>query len=94
MRPEAEARGEARGEAKALARERALLERQVALRFGGDTAKRFGVLLAGVSDPERLAAAGEWLIECEDGASLLAANGRVESALTPRLSTRNVRQRH
>ena len=70
-----EARGKAEGEAKALARERALLERMVALRFGGDTAKRFGVLLAGVSDPERLAAAGEWLIECEDGASLLARMG-------------------
>ncbi len=68
-------KGEAQGEAKALARERALLERQVALRFGGDTAKRFGVLLAGVSDPERLDEAGEWLIECEDGASLLARMG-------------------
>ena len=44
-------------------------------RFGGDTAKRFGVLLAGVSDPERLDEAGEWLIECEDGASLLARMG-------------------
>ncbi len=74
-RAEGEARGEARGEAKALARERALLERQVALRFGGDTAKRFGVLLAGISDPERLDEAGEWLIECEDGASLLARMG-------------------
>ena len=74
-RAEGEARGKAEGEAKALARERALLERMVALRFGGDTAKRFGVLLAGVSDPERLAVAGEWLIECEDGASLLARMG-------------------
>ncbi len=67
-----EARGRAEGEETALARERALLERMVALRFGGDTAERFGVLLAGVSDPERLAEVGEWIIECEDGASLLA----------------------
>ncbi len=74
-RAEGEARGKAEGEAKALARERALLERMVALRFGGDTAKRFGVLLAGVSDPERLDEVGEWLIECEDGASLLARMG-------------------
>ena len=74
-RAEGEARGKAEGEAKALARERALLERMVALRFGGDTAKRFGALLAGVSDPERLDEVGEWLIECEDGASLLARMG-------------------
>ena len=74
-RAEGEARGRAEGEAKALARERALLERMVALRFGGDTAKRFGVLLAGISDPERLDEVGEWLIECPDGASLLARMG-------------------
>ena len=28
--------------------------------------------LAGVSEPGRLAEVGEWVIECEDGASLLA----------------------
>ena len=71
-RAEGEARGKAEGEEIALARERTLLERQVALRFGGDTAERFGVLLEDVSDPERLAEVGEWIIECEDGASLLA----------------------
>ena len=70
-----EARGRAEGEEIALARGRALLERMVALRFGGDTAKRFGVLLEGVSDPERLAGMGEWIIECEDGASLLVRMG-------------------
>ncbi len=62
----------AAGEARSLDQARALLVRQFALRFGGDTAERFGVLLEGVSDPERLAEVGEWIIECPDGASLLA----------------------
>ncbi len=64
--------GEARGDAKALVRERYLLRRQVVLRFGEDTAEQFGALLEEVSDPDRLAEMGEWIIECEDGASLLA----------------------
>ncbi len=74
-RAEGEARGKAEGEEIALARERTLLGRMVALRFGDDTAERFGVLLEGVSDPERLAEVGEWIIECPDGASLLARMG-------------------
>ncbi len=67
--------GEARGDAKALVRERYLLRRQVVLRFGEDTAERFGALLEDVSDPDRLAEMGEWIIECEDGASLIARVG-------------------
>lgn len=60
------------GREQGLAHERALLRRMAALRFGADTAERLEEVLAGVSDPERLAEAGEWLVRCETGDELLA----------------------
>ena len=54
------------------AEERALLCRQVARKFDADTAERLSRVLNGLADPERLAEVGEWIIECETGAELLA----------------------
>ena len=55
-----------------LAQQRALLRRQAAARFGEDTAERLAEALARVTDPERLAEVGEWLVRCDTGAELLA----------------------
>ena len=54
--------------------ERALLCRQAARKFGADTSERLTVALAGVSDPDRLAQVGDWIIECATAADLI---GRV-----------------
>ena len=75
----AEALALERGEALALVRERALLRRQATLRFGTGTGDRLAALLATVTDPDRLAEVGEWIIECEDGAALLARTGASRS---------------
>ena len=60
------------GIAQSLAHERALLRRQAALRFGAETAERLAALLADISDPERLAEVGEWLVRCGTGSEFLA----------------------
>ena len=52
--------------------ERRLLCRQAARRFGADTAGRLADALAAVADPARLAQVGEWIIECETAADLMA----------------------
>jgi hypothetical protein len=44
--------------------------------LGADTADRLSGMLAGISDPERLAEVGEWLVRCDSGEEFLA---RVES---------------
>ena len=61
-----------RGLERGLAYERALLRRQAASRFGADTAERLDELLTGISDPERLAEVGEWLVRCETGDAFLS----------------------
>ena len=55
-----------------LEHERALLRRQVASRFGAETAERLSGVLAGIADPEALAEVGEWLVRCETGSEFLA----------------------
>ena len=55
-----------------LEHERALLRRQVASRFGAQTAERLSGVLAGIADPEALAEVGEWLVRCETGDEFLA----------------------
>lgn len=52
--------------------ERELLRRQATLRFGANTAAHVSNALAGVTDPERLAEVGEWLVVCGTGEELLA----------------------
>ena len=68
-----------RGRAEGLESERRLLERQAARRFGADAGERLSALLAGVSDPQRLAAVGDAIIDCGTGTELLAAAERVVS---------------
>ena len=62
----------ARGLEQGLEQERALLARLAARKFGAQTAERLAGLLAGIDDAERLAEIGEAVIDCADGAALLA----------------------
>ena len=52
---------------------RRTLASQAARRFGADTGERLSALLARVSEPERLAAVGDAIIDCATGAELLTA---------------------
>ena len=62
---------------EALEFERRLLKRQAVRRFGADAGERLSALLAGVSEPERLAAIGDAIIDSGTGAELLAAAERI-----------------
>ena len=66
------AEGLAQGREEAAARERAVLGRLAARKFDARTAERLVERLAGVDDPDRLAEAGDLIIECGDGADLLS----------------------
>ena len=84
-RQESRARGRDEGREHGIeqgrAEERALLRRQAARKFDPQTADRLSELLNGLSDPERLAEVGEWIVDCETGAELLeraGSAGRVE----------------
>ena len=55
---------------------KALLVRQAERRFGAGTAERLAVLLSRLDDPDRLAEAGDSIVDCSTGAELLA---RVEA---------------
>ena len=55
-----------------LERERALLSRQAGRKFGADAGVRLAALLAGVADTDRLAEIGDLVVDCADGAELLA----------------------
>ena len=54
------------------AEERSLLCRQAARKFDADAAGKLADALARVDDPARLAQVGEWIIECETAADLMA----------------------
>ena len=64
--------GQARGLEQGRADERALLCRQAARRFGGETAQRLSGLLEGLKAADELAVVGDWIVDCETGADLLA----------------------
>ena len=64
-------KGREQGRAEGQAEQRALLCRQAARKFDAATAERLSERLAGITDPERLAEVGEWLLECEHGDELL-----------------------
>ena len=72
-RAEGRTEGRAEGRAEGLEFERRLLESQASRRFGAAAGERLSALLAGVSEPERLAAVGDAIIDCGTGAELLAA---------------------
>ena len=66
-----------RGRAEGRAEERALLCRLASQKFGIETGERLSGLLARLTDPERLAEVGGWIIECGTGAELLDRTGRL-----------------
>jgi hypothetical protein len=49
-----------------------LLRRQSARKFDAGAAARLATALSDVADPEHLAQVGEWIIECETAADLMA----------------------
>ena len=59
------------------AEERALLCRLASRKFGVETGERLSGLLARLTDSERLAEVGDWIIECGTGAELLDRTGRL-----------------
>ena len=69
--------GHEQGRAEGLEFERRLLGSQATRRFGADAGERLSALLAGVAEPERLAAVGDAIIDCGTGAELLAAARRI-----------------
>ncbi len=64
--------GLAQGRAQGIEQGRALLCRQAARKFDAAAGEGLAAALTGVADPERLAQVGDWIIECETGADLLA----------------------
>ena len=68
----------AEGLEQGRAEERALLCRQAARKFDAATAQRLSAALAEVTDPERLAEVGDWIIECGTAAELLTRVARRE----------------
>ena len=72
-----------RGREEGLEHERSLLCRMAASRFGAGTAERLSVILPHISEPERLAEIGEWLVRCDTGAELLARAGQTPAEGDP-----------
>ena len=66
----------AEGEARARADQRAQLRRQAGRKFGERAAERLSELIRGVTDPDRLAEVGDWIIDCGTEAEFLARAGR------------------
>ena len=65
------------GREAGLARERSLLRRQAARRFGADTAEALGRLLEEMDDANRLAEIGEMIVDCGTGGELLGCANQV-----------------
>ena len=51
--------------------ERALLVRQAARRFGAGTAERLSTLLLRIENPDQLAEASDWIVDCATGTELI-----------------------
>ena len=64
--------GREQGLEQGRAEERALLCRLAARKFGGAAARRLAAALAEVSDADRLAEVGDWIIECGTEVELFA----------------------
>ena len=71
------ARGRTQGREEGLDFHRRQLGSLVSRRFGADAGERLSALLASVSEPDRLAAVGEAIIDCGTSAELLAAAERI-----------------
>ena len=70
-------RGIKQGVEQGIEREKALLRHQAERRFGPAAAERLSAVLAAVTDADRLAEAGEWIVDCATAADFLA---RVEGS--------------
>ena len=68
-------RGVELGVARALAGLRDLLHGQTTRKFGADTGTRVAGLLAGIGDMGELQRVGDWIMDCETGAELIARFG-------------------
>ena len=66
------AQGREEGREQGRAEERRLLCRQAARKFDAGAAARLATALSDVADPKRLVQLGEWIIECETAADLMA----------------------
>ena len=73
---------ETRKRARQVALEQAMFEETTAIlrRFGADAGEGLSAWLEGASEPERLAAVGEAIIDCGTGAESLAAARRIAGA--------------
>ncbi|MCY3793888.1 MAG: transposase [Gammaproteobacteria bacterium] len=71
------ARGRTQGRTEGIEHYRHSLARQASRRFGAGPGERLSALLAGVSEPDQLAAVGDAIIDCKTGAELLAAARRI-----------------
>ena len=60
--------GREQGLKRGRAEERALLCRLASRKFGAETGERLSGLLGRLTDPERLAEVGDWVIKCGTGA--------------------------
>lgn len=60
------------GIAQGLEQQRALLRRQAAARFGDHAAERLAPVLARISDPNRIAEIGDWLVRYDTATQFLA----------------------
>lgn len=69
--------GREQGIERGRSEERALLSRLASRKFDAGTAERLSGLLNGITDAERLAEIGEWIIESGTGAELLDRAERV-----------------
>ena len=68
-----------RGIEQGIEQEKALLHRLASRRFGPAAAERLSAALAGVTDANRLAEAGEWIVDCATAAEFLDRVGRAGS---------------
>ena len=64
--------GVKQGIEQGIERQKALLRRQAERRFGAAAAERLSAVLAEVTDADRLAEAGEWIVDCGTPAEFLA----------------------
>ena len=89
--------GREQGREQVRAEKCALLCRQAARKFDDDDTRRLAAVLAEVTDPERLAQVGDWIIDCGTEAELFArvADARrhgTEAARLEKAQTRIVEQ--
>ena len=66
------AQGIEQGRVQGIEQGRVLLCRLAARKFDAAAGEGLAAALTGVADPDRLAQIGDWIIECETGADLLA----------------------